>query len=138
MCPAVNKYLIFVFVNGCNGCSSEMLISAAQKLLCPRKKRLSPSTCLDVTVQIMAVDLGVKSALLYDSNAASPEQLQMYLNYLKESGVVTNPLRILSIDENTFILNPATIASHLDDLLQSKSLLLLDVCPSRKTCLGWL
>ncbi|XP_026116554.1 UPF0739 protein C1orf74 homolog isoform X1 [Carassius auratus] len=112
--------------------SSEMLISAAQKLLCPRKKRLSPSTCLDVTVQIMAVDLGVKPALLYDSNTASPEQLQMYLKSLQESGVVTNPLRILSIDENTFIFNPATIESHLDDILQSKSVLLIDICPSIK------
>ncbi|XP_042614586.1 UPF0739 protein C1orf74 homolog [Cyprinus carpio] len=112
--------------------SSEMLVSAAQKLLSPRKKRLSPCTCLDVTVQIIAVDLGVKPALLYDSNAASPEQLQMYLNYLQESGVVNNPLRILSIDDNTFIFNRATVESHLDELLQSKSLLLIDVCPSRK------
>ncbi|XP_016384530.1 UPF0739 protein C1orf74 homolog [Sinocyclocheilus rhinocerous] len=112
--------------------SSELLISAAQKLLCPRKKRLSPATCLDVTVQIMAVDLGVKLALLYDSNAASPEQLQMYLNALQESGVVTNPLRILSIDGNTFIFNRATIESHLDELLQSKGLILIDVCPSKK------
>ncbi|XDV35543.1 hypothetical protein PO909_005465 [Leuciscus waleckii] len=109
-----------------------MLISAAQKLLCPRKKRLSPSTCLDVTVQIMAVDLGVKPALLYDSNAASPEQLHLYLSSLQESGVVTNSLRILSIDDNTFIFNPATVQSHLDELLKSKSLLLIDVCPSRK------
>lgn len=110
----------------------EMLISAAQKLLCPRKKRLPPSTCLDVTVQIMAVDLGVKPALLYDSNAASPEQLHLYLSSLQESGVVTNSLRILSIDDNTFIFNPATVQSHLDELLKSKSLLLIDVCPSRK------
>ncbi|KAK7155584.1 hypothetical protein R3I93_010278 [Phoxinus phoxinus] len=110
----------------------EMLISTAQKLLCPRKKRLSPSTCLDVTVQIMAVDLGVKPALLYDSNAASPEQLHLFLSSLQESGVVTNSLRILSIDDNTFIFNPATVQSHLDELLKSKSLLLIDVCPSRK------
>ncbi|XP_073708308.1 UPF0739 protein C1orf74 homolog [Garra rufa] len=112
--------------------SSEMLISAAQKLLCSRKKRLSPSTCLDVTLQIMAVDLGIKTALLYDSNAASPEQLQSFLNSLQESGFVTSSLRILSIDDNTFIFNPATIESHLGDLLQSKSLLLIDVCPSRE------
>ncbi|XP_052455878.1 UPF0739 protein C1orf74 homolog [Carassius gibelio] len=112
--------------------SSEMLISAAQKSLCPRKKRLSPATCLDVTVQIMAVDLGVKPALLYDSNAASPEQLQMYLSSLQESGVVTNPLRILSIDGNTFIFNRASVESHLDELLKSKDLILMDVCPSRK------
>lgn len=112
--------------------ASETLILAAQKLLCPRKKRLSPSTCLDVTVQIIAVDLGVKPALLYDSNAASPEQLHLYLSSLQESGVVTSPLRILSIDDNTFIFNPATVQSHLDELLQSKSLLLIDVCPSRK------
>jgi len=110
----------------------EILISAAQKLLCPRKKRLSPSTCLDVTVQIIAVDLGVKPALLYDSNAASPEQLHLYLSSLQEYGVVTNSLRILSIDDNTFIFNPATVQSHLDELLKSKSLLLIDVCPSRK------
>ncbi|KAL1272577.1 hypothetical protein QQF64_028439 [Cirrhinus molitorella] len=118
--------------NGAMDVSSEMLVCAAQKLLCPRKKRLSPSTCLDVTLQIIAVDLGVKPALLYDSNAASPEQLQLYLNSLQECGVVTSSLQILSIDDNTFIFNPGTIMSHLDDLLQTKSLLLIDVCPSRK------
>lgn len=112
--------------------SSEMLISAAQKCLCPRKKRLSPASCLEVTVQIIAVDLGVKPALLYDSNGASPDQLQLYLHSLHESGVVSNSLRIMSINDNTFIINPYFMKSHLDELLKSKSLHLIDVCSSRK------
>lgn len=112
--------------------SPETLISAAQKCLCSRKKRLSPSSCLEVTIHIIAVDLGVKPALLYDSNGASPDQLQLYLHSLQESGVVSNSLRIMSINDNTFIINPDIMKSHLGELLKSKSLPLIDVCSSRK------
>ncbi|XP_051562729.1 UPF0739 protein C1orf74 homolog [Myxocyprinus asiaticus] len=112
--------------------SPDVLIAAAQKFLRTGKKRLSPSTCLDLTVQIKAVDLGTKPAFLYDCNATNPEQIQLYLNSLQEYGIVTSALQILSIDDNTFIFNLATIKSHLDELLQNKSVLLIDVCPSRK------
>lgn len=108
------------------------LVAAAQKFLRVGKKRLSSSACLNLTVQLMAVDLGVKHALLYDCNAASPEQVQLFLSSVKDLGIITNALRMLSIDDNTIILNPATMEAHLDELLQNKSLFLIDVCPSRK------
>ncbi|KAI7807876.1 UPF0739 protein C1orf74-like protein [Triplophysa rosa] len=112
--------------------SISTLVAAAQKLLCVGRKRLSSSKCLNLTVQLMAVDLGVKHALLYDCNAASPEQVYLFLNSLPDLGIITNELRMFSIDDNIIIFNPATMESHLDELLQNKSLFLIDVSPSRK------
>lgn len=80
----------------------------------------------------MAVDLGFKNALLYDCNAASQEQIQLFLNSLQDLGIITNVLRMLSIDDNIIIFNSATMEVHLDALLQNKSLFLIDVSPSRK------
>ncbi|TRY55030.1 hypothetical protein DNTS_020767 [Danionella cerebrum] len=110
----------------------EKLISSAQKLLSPPKRRLSPSACLDAVAQIVAVDLGVKPGLLYDINGASQEQLHLFMNSLQVSGFITNTLRIVSIDDNIIIVNPSTLFAHLDELLQSKSILMIDVCSSRK------
>lgn len=112
--------------------STSALVAAAQKFLCVGRKRFSSSTCLNLTVQLMAVDLGVKHALLYDCNAASPEQVHLFLNSLPDLGIITNELRMFSIDDNIIIFNPATMESYLDELLQNKSLFLIDVCPSRK------
>lgn len=112
--------------------STSTLVAAAQKFLCVRKKRLSSSSCLNLTAQLMAVDLGVKHAQLYDCNAASPEQVRLFLDSLQELGIITNALRMLSIDDNIIIFNSATMESHLDELLQNKSLFLIDVCLCRK------
>ncbi|XP_055069326.2 UPF0739 protein C1orf74 homolog [Misgurnus anguillicaudatus] len=112
--------------------ASSHIVIAAQKCLCVRKKRLSSSTCLNLTVQILAVDLGVKYAVLYDCNAASPEQIQLFLKSLQELGIVKSTLRVLSIDDNTIIFNPTAMESYLNELLQNKRVFLIDISPSRK------
>lgn len=113
--------------------ASSLIFIAAQKCLCVRKKRLSSSTCLNLTVQILAVDLGVKYAVLYDCNAASPEQIQLFLKSLQELGIVKNTLRVLSIDDNTIIFNHTAMESYLNELLQNKQrVFLIDVSPCIK------
>lgn len=111
--------------------SVDIYLSAAHKFLCcgNKKKRLSSYLCLDLTVQVLAVDLGLKPALLYDSNAASAEQLLHYANSLQETGVLSAALQIVSIDGNSLIVNPELMKAHLEELLQKRSLITVDICP---------
>ncbi|XP_066522785.1 UPF0739 protein C1orf74 homolog [Hoplias malabaricus] len=114
--------------------SADIFISTAQKFLCcgNKKKRLPRSQCLDIAAQILAVDLGLKPALLYDSNAACAEQLQQYVTSLKEAGLLSTSLQIFSIDGNTLVVNSELMKSQLAELLQKKSFIIVDVCPLRE------
>ncbi|XP_072540632.1 UPF0739 protein C1orf74 homolog [Salminus brasiliensis] len=114
--------------------SADIFISTAQRFLCSgkKKKRLSSSSCLDVAIQMLAVDLGLKPALLYDSNAASAEQLLQYLNHLQENGLLATALQVVSIDGNSLVVNSELMKSHLAELLQKRSLITVDVCPWRE------
>ncbi|XP_036426799.1 UPF0739 protein C1orf74 homolog [Colossoma macropomum] len=113
---------------------ADIFISTAQKFLScgNKKKRLPPSSCLDLAVQILAVNLGLKPAILYDSNAASAEQILQYVNSLEEIGLLSRALQIVSIDGNTLVVNSELMKSHLAELLQKRSLITFDVCPWRE------
>ncbi|XP_030632461.1 UPF0739 protein C1orf74 homolog [Chanos chanos] len=114
--------------------SPDIFTRAAQQFLCSgtKKKRLCPSACVDLAAQVLAVDAGLKPALLYDTNAASPEQIQLYLDALQTAGRLSKALRTVSIDDNSFVVNPALEVSHMEDLLKSRSLVVIDVCPQRE------
>ncbi|XP_076870610.1 UPF0739 protein C1orf74 homolog [Brachyhypopomus gauderio] len=114
--------------------SADLFISTAHKFLCRgrKKKRLPISTCLDVAVQIIAVDLGLKPALLYDSNSASSEQVHQYVNSLFGIGLLTTELQVVSISGSTLVVNSKLMKLHLEELLQSRNLISIDVCPWRE------
>lgn len=111
--------------------SADVFISSAQKFLCcGRKKRQIPrSSCLDMAVQIIAVDLGLKPAVLYDLNGACAEQIQRYVSSLKDAGVLTTTLQIFSINGNCLVVNLNLMKEHLSEALRKKSFLVVDVCP---------
>ncbi|XP_026863639.2 UPF0739 protein C1orf74 homolog [Electrophorus electricus] len=113
--------------------SADIFISTAHKFLCrgSKKKRLPKSSCLDLAIQIIAVDLGLKPALLYDSNSASAEQLHQYVTSLFGIGLLTTELQIISISGSTFVVNSKFMKSHLEEL-QSRNLISVDVCPWRE------
>lgn len=111
--------------------SADIFISSAQKFLCcGKKKRQIPlSSCLDLAVQIIAVDLGLKPAVLYDLNGACAEQIQRYVSSLQEAGVLNTTLRIFSISGSCLVVNLNLMKEHLNEALKEKSLLTVDVCP---------
>ncbi|XP_053492929.1 UPF0739 protein C1orf74 homolog [Ictalurus furcatus] len=110
--------------------SADIFISTAQRFLCCGKKRQIPhSSCLDIAVQIIAVDLGLKPAVLYDLNGACAEQIQRYVISLQEAGALTTTLQIFSINGNCLVMNSNLMKEHLSEVLMKKSLLAVDVSP---------
>ncbi|XP_028826431.1 UPF0739 protein C1orf74 homolog [Denticeps clupeoides] len=111
-------------------------IEAARRWLCcgeKKKKKLLPaSACLDLAAQLVAVDSGLKAALLYDSNGAGPAQVQRYVEALRDSGLVSAALRTVAIGSNTLVVNARLMPTYLEGVLQQRSLLVVDVCPSRE------
>ncbi|XP_034022329.1 UPF0739 protein C1orf74 homolog [Thalassophryne amazonica] len=105
----------------------ELFVSAACKCLSTGKKPLSVPVSLDLAAQVLAVDLGVKPALLYDSNGASAEQVQQYLRSLQSSGLVSKSLLTLDLNGNALIMNPFTTISNLKQLLNGNSVAVIDV-----------
>lgn len=85
-----------------------------------------------MAVQIIAVDLGLKPAVLYDLNGACAEQIQRYVSSLQEAGVLTTTLRIFSIRGSCLVVNLNLMKDHLREVLKTKSLLTVDVCPRKE------
>ncbi|XP_063071084.1 UPF0739 protein C1orf74 homolog [Engraulis encrasicolus] len=108
------------------------LIDVARQFLCTgkRTKVLSRTVCLDLAAQLLATDIGLKPAVLYDINGASPEQVGNYLNALQENNFVSSALHIVALAGTTLIVNIKQMVAHLHDLLLEERLVVIDVCPS--------
>uniref|UniRef100_A0A3Q2QQ49 Zgc:112163 n=1 Tax=Fundulus heteroclitus TaxID=8078 RepID=A0A3Q2QQ49_FUNHE len=87
----------------------DLFVSAARDSLRSGRKRLSLSQSLDLGAQVSAVDLGLKPALLYDSNGASAGQLQRYLGSLRSLRLVSDSLLALDLNGNGLIVNAAAL-----------------------------
>ncbi|XP_071349946.1 UPF0739 protein C1orf74 homolog [Trachinotus anak] len=110
--------------------SQELFVAAARKSLCIGRKSLSVPQSLDLAAQVSAVDLGLKPALLYDSNSASSEQVQQYLSSLQSSQLVSKSLLTLDLNGNTLIVNPVTVRSNIELTLHDGGVAVIDVCHS--------
>lgn len=110
--------------------TQELFVAAAHKFLCAGRKSLSVQQSLDLAAQILAVDLGLKPALLYDSNGASAVQVQEYLNSLQSLQLVSESLLTLDLNGNSLIVNASTARSHLEKVLHDDSVAVIDVCHS--------
>lgn len=111
----------------------DVFTQVAKQFLCVGKKtkHLSNSACLDLFAQCLATDLGLKPAVLYDVNGASPVQVYHYLKTLQEGGFVSSALRTVTLGGNIFIVNLDQLILHLERLLLRGSVVVIDVCPSR-------
>ncbi|KAJ0068796.1 hypothetical protein NL108_010877 [Boleophthalmus pectinirostris] len=107
--------------------TQEFIVSATQNYLSARKKSLSISRSLDLFTQVLAVDLGLKPALLYDANSASSEQVQQYLNFLQSSQMVSKSLFTLDLNGNTLIVNQDFSLLHLNEILSCGSVVVVNV-----------
>lgn len=110
--------------------TQELFVTAARTFLSAGKKSLSVPQSLDLFAQVLAVDVGLKPSLLYDSNSARAEQVQQYLSSLQSSQLVSKSLLTLDLNENTLIVNPATVTLNIEQLLHGDSVAVIDVCHS--------
>lgn len=110
--------------------TQELFVAAARTCLSTRKKSLSLHQCLNLAAQVCAVNLGLKPALLYDTNSADAEQVQRYVSSLQSSQLVSPLLLILCLNGNTLIVNRASVRSNLEQQLQDKGVVVIDVCHS--------
>ncbi|XP_035517778.1 UPF0739 protein C1orf74 homolog [Morone saxatilis] len=108
--------------------TQELFVAAARKCLSAGRKSLSVPQSLDLAAQVSAVDLGLKPALLYDSNGASADQVQRYLSSLQSSQLVSESLLTLDLNGNALIVNPVTVRSNVEQLCRGSSVAVIDVC----------
>lgn len=110
--------------------AQELFVAAARKCLSAGRKALSVPQSLDLAAQVSAVDLGLKPALLYDSNSARADQLEQYLSSLQSSKLVSKSLLTLDLNGNALIVNPVTVRSNVEQLFYDSSVAVIDVCHS--------
>lgn len=108
----------------------DIFIVAARKSLCVGKKSLSISQCVEVASHVLAVNLGLKPAFLYDMNAANAEQMQQYLILLQAAQLISESVLVLAMDCNSLIINPAVTIKNLEKLLIRNSVAVINVSHS--------
>ncbi|CAG5980571.1 unnamed protein product [Menidia menidia] len=108
--------------------AQELFVTAARKFLCVGRKSLSTPQCLQLAAQVSAVDVGLKPAVLYDSNGASAAQIQQYLSSLRSERLVSGSLATLDLNGNGLVINTSTARSHLERVLCEDSVAVMDVC----------
>ncbi|XP_054472710.1 UPF0739 protein C1orf74 homolog isoform X1 [Anoplopoma fimbria] len=117
--------------------TQELFVAAARKCLSAGRKSLSVPQSLDLAVQVLAVDLGLKPALLYDSNSAGADQVQQYLSSLQSSQLVSKSLVTLDLNGNTLIVNTLTARSNVEQLFHDNNVAVIDVCHKlEKPCIA--
>ncbi|KAM9361893.1 UPF0739 protein C1orf74 homolog [Symphorus nematophorus] len=110
--------------------TQELFVAAARTCLSAGRKSLSVPQSLDLAAQVLAVDLGLKPALLYDSNSAGADQVQQYLSSLQSAQLVSESLLTLDLNGNTLIVNPVTVRSNVEQLFHDGSTAVINVCHS--------
>lgn len=105
----------------------ELLVAAARKCLSVGRKSLSVSQSLDLAAQVSAVSLGLKPALLYDSNGASVAQVQQYLSSLQSLRLASESLLILDLNGNSLIVNAGAVRSNMEQAFRGRSVAVVDV-----------
>jgi len=108
--------------------TQELFVAAARTCLSAGRKSLSVPQSLDLAAQVSAVDLGLKPALLYDSNSAGADQVQRYLSSLQSAQLVSESLLTLDLNGNTLIVNPVAVRSNVDQLFHDGSVAVINVC----------
>ncbi|KAK2862055.1 hypothetical protein Q5P01_001588 [Channa striata] len=110
--------------------TQELFVAAARNCLCANRKHPSVPQSVDLATQVLAVDLGLKPALLYDLNGACAEQVQQYLSSLQAFQLVSKSLLTMDLNGNTLIVNPVTVISNLEQVLNDSSVAVIDICHS--------
>lgn len=107
--------------------TQDEFVAAAHKCLSVGRKRLSVPQSLDLAAQITAVDLGLKPALLYDSNGAASDQVQEYLSCVRSRRLLSENLSVLDLDGNTVVINPNFAGPNVERALCDGGTAVVDV-----------
>ncbi|XP_013861729.1 UPF0739 protein C1orf74 homolog [Austrofundulus limnaeus] len=105
----------------------ELFVASARTCLTVGRKSLSVSQSLDLAAQVSAVNVGLKPALLYDSNSASAAQVQRYLSSLQSLQLASESLLLLNLNGNSVVVNAAAVGSHLEQALHGHGVAVVDV-----------
>jgi len=102
--------------------SHEVFCAAAHQFLSVRRKSLSVAQSVDLAMQVLAVDMGLKPAL------------QEYLTSLQSLQLVSKSLLTMALSGNALIVNPAVVMSNLEQLLNiNDNVIVINVCHSLET-----
>lgn len=112
--------------------TQDEFVAAARKCLSVGRKCLSVPQSLDLAAQVMAVDLGLKPALLYDSNSAGADQVQQYLSCVQSLRLVSDHLLVLDLNGDTVIVNPEAVRSNVERVFCDGGVAVIDVRHSLK------
>lgn len=112
--------------------TQDEFVAAARKCLSVGRKCLSTPQSLDLAAQVTAVDLGLKPALLYDSNGAGADQVQQYLSCVQSLRLVSDNLLVLDLSGDTVIVNPEAVRSNVERVFCDGGVALINVCHSLK------
>lgn len=115
----------------CAAVPRERLIAASRQYLRTGKKGLPPAVSLNLAAQVLAVDAGLKPALLYDCNTAGAEQMRLYLQTLLDTGFLNQPPYVLDIDGSVFIINTQRTIRRLENIPLKKQVTVIDVSRCR-------
>ncbi|XP_006816389.1 UPF0739 protein C1orf74 homolog [Saccoglossus kowalevskii] len=93
-------------------------------------KQKLPKSCLkktmDILSNIVSVDRGIKPSFLFDFASVDVKQMQQFINGTFKSGL-TGQLSCLSLVDDVFIYNRASIVAHLRKIVERTSNFLVDV-----------
>lgn len=112
--------------------TQDEFVAAARKCLSVGRKSLSLPQSLDLAAQVTAVDLGLKPALLYDSNGAGADKVQQYLSCVQSLRLVSDNLVVLDLNGNTVIVNPEAVRSNVERVFCDGGVAVIDVRHSLK------
>lgn len=108
--------------------TQDQFVTAARECLSVGRKCLSLPQSVDLAAQVLAVNLGLKPALLYDSNGARADQVQQYLSALHSSQLVSKLLYTLDLNGNVLIVNSNAVRSNLEQVFHDGRVAVIDVC----------
>lgn len=107
--------------------TQDEFVAAAQQCLSVGRKCLSVPQSLDLAAQVTAVDLGLKPALLYDSNGAGSDQVQQYLSRVRSPRLLSESLSVLDLNGNSVIINPNAVRSNVEKAVYDGGAAVVDV-----------
>lgn len=107
--------------------SQDEFVAAARKCLSVGRKCLSVPQSLDLAAQVTAVDLGLKPALLYDSNGAGADQVQQYLSCVQSLRLASDHLLVLDLNGNAVIVDPKAVRSNVERVFCDGGAAVIDV-----------
>lgn len=107
--------------------AQDEFVAAARKCLSVGRRCLSVPQSLGLAAHLTAVDLGLKPALLYDSNGAGSDQVQEYLSCVRSRRLLFESLSVLDLNGNTVVINPNAVRSNVERAFGESKAAVIDV-----------